>query len=76
MVKSLPEIVEQASQSERGTLALLVIVLFGLACYFFRGAALGVGILIWLIVFGGTVAYTWEISHMATKSEQFTMWVG
>jgi len=40
IVKNLPEIIKQASQSQRGILALLVIVLFGLACYFFRGAVL------------------------------------
>jgi len=67
VVKSLPEIIKQASQSQRGILALLVIVLFGLACYFFRGAALVVRVFIWLILFGGTATYGWEITRVATK---------
>jgi hypothetical protein len=67
VIKSLPEIIKQASQSPRGILALLVIVLFGLACYFFRGAALGARVLIWLILFGGTATYGWEITRVATK---------
>ncbi len=41
--KSIPEIIKRASQSQLGILVLLIIVLFGLAFYFFRGAAVGWG---------------------------------
>jgi len=38
VLKNLPEIIKQGSQSQLGILALLSIVLFGLAIYFFRSA--------------------------------------
>jgi len=73
IVKNLPEIIKQASQSQRGILALLVIVLFRLACYFFRGAVLGVRVLIWLILFGGTATYGWEILAWPQNPRRRTM---
>ena len=65
--KSIPEIIKQASQSQLGILALLIIVLFGLAFYFFRGAAVGWRVLIFLIFFCGVGVYAWEINRVAGR---------
>jgi hypothetical protein len=67
VAKSIPEIIKQASQSQLGILALLIIVLFGLAFYFFRNAAVGWRVLIFLVFFGGVVAYAWEINRVAGR---------
>jgi hypothetical protein len=67
VVKSIPEIIKQASQSERGILALLAILISGLAWYFFRRVSIGIRVFIWLILFGGAVLYGWEITRVATK---------
>ena len=65
--KSVPEIIKQASQSQLGILALLIIVLFGLAIYFFRGAPIRWRALIFLVFFCGVVAYAWEINRIAGR---------
>jgi hypothetical protein len=65
--KSIPEIIKQASQSQLGILALLIIVLFGLAIYFFRSAPVGWRVLIFLVFFGGVVVYAWEINRIAGR---------
>lgn len=65
--KSIPEIIKQASQSQLGILALLIIVLFGLAIYFFRGAPMGWRVLIFLVFFSGVVVYAWEINRVAGR---------
>jgi hypothetical protein len=65
--KSIPEIIKQASQSQLGILALLIIALFGLAIYFFRGAPVGWRVLIFLVFFCGVVVYAWEINRVAGR---------
>jgi hypothetical protein len=65
--KNIPNIIKEASQSERGILALLIIVLFGLAIYFFRGAPVRWRALIFLVFFCGVVAYAWEINRVAGR---------
>jgi len=65
--KSVPEIIKQASQSQLGILALLIIVLFGLAIYFFRGAPVRWRALIFLVFFCGVVAYAWEVNRIAGR---------
>jgi hypothetical protein len=69
VLKNLPEIIKQASQSQLGILALLSIVLFGLAIYFFRSAPMALRAFIFLVFFGGVVAYGWEINRVASKPE-------
>jgi hypothetical protein len=65
--KNIPNIIKEASQSERGILALLIIVLFGLAIYFFRGAPIRWRALIFLTFFCGVVAYAWEIFRVVDR---------
>src|SRR6266404_8558977 len=65
--KSIPEIIKQASQSQLGILALLIIVLFGLAFYFFRKAPVAWRALIFLIFFSGVCVYAWEINRIAGR---------
>jgi len=69
VVKNIPAIIKEASQSQRGIFALLIIVLFALALYFFRNAAVKWRIVIFLVLFGGVVAYGWEIDRVASKPE-------
>ena len=67
VAKNLPAIIKAASQSERGIFALLIIVLFGLALYFFRKAAVKWRALVFFAFFGGVFAYGWEISRVVSK---------
>lgn len=67
IAKSIPEIIKQASQSQLGILALLIIVLFGLAFYFFRKAPVRWRALIFLVFFLGVAGYAWAITRVATK---------
>src|SRR5713101_718384 len=67
IAKSVPEIIKQASQSQLGILALLIIVLFGLAFYFFRKAPVRWRGLIFLVFFLGVAGYAWAITRVATK---------
>lgn len=69
VVKNVPEIIKQASQSQRGILALLIIVLFGLAIYFFRTAPVKWRAIIFFVFFGDVVGYAWEINRIASKPE-------
>jgi hypothetical protein len=69
LVKNIPEIIKQASQSQLGILALLIIVLTLLASYFFRTAAMKVRVLIWFLFFAATAAYAVEITRAASKPE-------
>lgn len=69
VVKNVPEIIKQASQSQRGILALLIIVLFGLAIYFFRAAPMKWRAIIFFMFFGGVVVYAAEIDRIASKPE-------
>lgn len=69
VVKSVPEIIKQASQSQLGILALLIIVLFGLAIYFFRTAPVKWRAVIFFVFFGGVVVYAGEITRIASKPE-------
>ncbi len=69
VVKSLPEIIKQASQSQLGILALLIIVLFGLAIYFFRQAPIKWRAITFFVFFGGVVIYAGEIIRVASKPE-------
>ena len=65
--KSIPEIIKQASQSQLGILALLIIVLFGLAFYFFRSAPIRWRALIYFVFFCGVAVYAWEIFRIAGR---------
>jgi hypothetical protein len=67
VAKSIPEIIKQASQSQMGILALLIIVLFGLAFYFFRKAPVPWRALIFLVFFAGVCVYAWEINRIAGR---------
>jgi hypothetical protein len=67
IVKSLPEIIKQASQSPLGILALLIVALFGLAIYFFRRAPLPWRGAVFLIFAAGVAAFGWELSQVAAK---------
>src|SRR5882757_1637917 len=67
VAKSIPEIIKQASQSQLGILALLIIVLFGLAFYFFRKASVQWRALIFLLIFSGVCTYVWEINRVAGR---------
>ena len=67
VLKSIPEIIKQASQSELGIFALLIIVLFGLAFYFFRKAPVKWRAIIFFVFFAGVVAYGVEITRVANK---------
>jgi hypothetical protein len=67
VAKSIPEIIKQASQSQLGILALLIIVLFGLAFYFFRGAPVRWRAVIFFVFFSGVVVYAWEINRIAGR---------
>jgi hypothetical protein len=67
IAKSIPEIIKQASQSQLGILALLIIVLFGLAFYFFRKAPVRWRALIFLVFFSGVCVYAWEINRVAGR---------
>ena len=69
VVKSVPEIIKQASQSQLGILALLIIVLFGLAIYFFRKSSIAWRAIIFFAFFGGVIAYAMEITRVASKPE-------
>jgi hypothetical protein len=69
IVKNVPEIIKQASQSQLGILALLILVLTLLASYFFRSAAMKVRVLIWLVLFAAATAYAVEITRAASKPE-------
>ena len=65
--KSIPEIIKQASQSQLGILALLIVVLFGLAFYFFRSAPIRWRALIFFVFFCGVAVYAWEIFRIAGR---------
>lgn len=67
VLKNIPDIIKEASQSQLGILALLIIVLFGLAIYFFRTAPMKLRAVIFLVFFAGVVAYGWEINRAASK---------
>ena len=67
VAKSIPEIIKQASQSQLGILALLIIVLFGLAFYFFRTAPMPWRALIFLVFFSGVCVCAWEINRIAGR---------
>lgn len=69
VVKTVPEIIKQASQSQLGILALLIIVLFGLAIYFFRKSPMKWSAIVFFVFFGGVVGYASEITRVASKPE-------
>jgi hypothetical protein len=60
-VKSVPDIIAQASKSTLGILALIVLGLAVLAWTFFKKAKENVRIGIFVLLFAGTVLYTWAI---------------
>jgi len=69
VVKNLPEIIKQASQSPSGMLALLVILVFAIAAYFFRKAPMGWRVFVFFALLGGVVVYAVEINRVASKPE-------
>src|SRR5215472_13102036 len=71
VVKNIPAIIKEASQSPRGIFALLIIVLFALALYFFRTAAIKWRVVIFLVLFGGVAAYGWEINRVDGFADGF-----
>ncbi len=63
----IPEVIKQASQSKLGIAALLAIIVGCLAWGFFRKAPIRIRIAIWLLIFGGTVAFYAESVEKAVE---------
>lgn len=63
----IPEVIKQASQSKLGIAALLAIIVGSLAWGFFRKATIRTRIAIWVLIFGGTVAFYAESVSKAVE---------
>jgi hypothetical protein len=57
LLKALPDIIKNASQSGLGILALLTIIVGGLAWGFFNKAPVNVRIAIWSLILVGTIGF-------------------
>ena len=68
-IKTVPEIIKQASQSALGIFALLLVIVGFLAYAFFRKAPLRVKIPIFLVIVAGTAVYGLEINRISNKPE-------
>ena len=69
LIKVLPDIIKEASQSTLGIFALLVVVLGLLAWRFFQHASIRVRIVIWSLILAGTIGFAVAFvraSHDAT----------
>jgi hypothetical protein len=67
IAKSVPEIIREASRSPAGLFALMLLILGGLAYYFFRSAGVKTRISIFVLLFCGVAMYGYAI-HSVTEA--------
>jgi hypothetical protein len=70
LIENLPRIIEQAARSDLGIFALMIVAVSIIGFFFFRHASEGLRLVVFLLFFGGLVAFGMAIYRQPSLREK------